>query len=178
MDMSVGFGNAFERWLAAVDGQVEGFLAKAPALPWLDFWLNPRRLRGSDFLMRWSQGVWSEKRLIEAVNDTGEFVAVPYGPSGTAPAQSVRDFELYFERLEKAGLGKIKRPDLLIFHVSDREAVDDIVADAGGLSELPFLQEGDPCLKSLLAKAVMAVECENSLWKAAKMPGFNAPLRP
>jgi len=26
---------------------------------WLDFLLNPRRLRGSDFLMRWSQGVWS-----------------------------------------------------------------------------------------------------------------------
>lgn len=26
-----------------------------------DFWLNPRKLRGSDFLMRWSQGVWSEK---------------------------------------------------------------------------------------------------------------------
>jgi len=26
-------------------------------IPWADFWLNPRRLRGSDFLMPWSQGV-------------------------------------------------------------------------------------------------------------------------
>src|SRR3972149_6918711 len=30
--------------------------------PWADFLLYPRRLRGSDFLMRWSQGVWSEER--------------------------------------------------------------------------------------------------------------------
>ncbi len=40
--------------------------------------------------MRWSQGVWSEKRLIEAVNETKEFFAVPYGPSGTAPSEAVR----------------------------------------------------------------------------------------
>jgi|GEM_PF-4742413 hypothetical protein len=29
----------------------------------------------------------------------------------------VRAFELYFERLELAGLGNIKRPDLLIFKI-------------------------------------------------------------
>ena len=50
------------------------------SLPWDDFWLNPRRLRGSDFLMSWQQGVWSEKRLVEAVNATGMYVALPYGP--------------------------------------------------------------------------------------------------
>ncbi len=33
-------------------------------VPWAHFLLNPRRLRGSDFLMRWSQGVWSEERLM------------------------------------------------------------------------------------------------------------------
>lgn len=105
----------FEKALTVCSEDLQGVLNNFPALQWLDFWLNSRRLRGSDFLMRWSQGVWSEHRLTEAVNETGKFFAIPYGPSGTAPTGSVREFELYFERLEAAGLGKIKRPDLLLF---------------------------------------------------------------
>ena len=111
----------FEKALTVCSEDLQDVLHNFPALPWLDFWLNPRRLRGSDFLMRWSQGVWSEHRLTEAVNETGKFFAVPYGPSGTAPTGSVREFELYFERLEAAGLGKVKRPDLLIFKNADRK---------------------------------------------------------
>ena len=84
-------------------------------LPWSEFLLNPRRLRGSDFLMRWSQGRWSEERLIQALNATGRYFALPYGPSGVAPDNDVRAYELYFERLEAAGLGTVKRPDLLIY---------------------------------------------------------------
>ena len=45
------------------------FLGHSP-LKWADFLLNPRRLRGSDFLMRWSQGQWSEERLTQAINST------------------------------------------------------------------------------------------------------------
>lgn len=78
-------------------------------IEWMDFILNPRRLRGSDFLMRWSQGVWSENRLTQAVNATEEFFAIPYGPSGTAPTEDVRAFELYFERLVRR-TGKNKTP--------------------------------------------------------------------
>jgi len=128
--------------------------------------------------MRWSQGVWSEKRVIEAVNDTGEFMAIPYGPSGTAPTKNVREFELYFERLEAAGLGQIKRPDLLIFRAADMQAVEEAVAKAGGLSELPFIAEDDKRLLPLLKHALLAVECENSLWRAQNMTDFNTPLRP
>ena len=40
----------------------------------LDFLINPRRLRGSDFLMRWSQGEWSEERLIQAVIETKDYL--------------------------------------------------------------------------------------------------------
>jgi hypothetical protein len=58
----------FEKALAVCSENLEGILQNFPVLPWPDFWLNPRRLRGSDFLMRWSQGVWSEQRLIEAVS--------------------------------------------------------------------------------------------------------------
>ena len=114
----------FERVLSVSKEDIELELRGFDDISWLDFWLNPRRLRGSDFLMRWSQGVWSEKRLIDAVNRTNKFYAIPYGPSGTAPTEDVRAFELYFERLEAAGLRNIKRPDLLVFKIADKAFVD------------------------------------------------------
>ncbi len=107
--------------------------------------------------MRWSQGVWSVERLTLAVNATGKYFALPYGPSGTAPDNDVRAFELYFERLEVAGLGNIKRPDLLIYRIKDRAAVDSAVKGLNGLSELPFTTEGDPKMQDLLEHAVMPV---------------------
>lgn len=146
--------------------------------PWADFFLNPRRLRGSDFLMRWSQGVWSEERLTQAVNATGKYFALPYGPSGTAPEKDVRVFELYFERLEKAGLGNIKRPDLLIYRVQDKTKVDSAVKGLNGLTELPFTTEDDVKMQDLLEYAVIAVECENSLWLARQMPDYGTQLTP
>ncbi len=170
--------HSFELWLSVGVEHLDGVLANPPPLPWLEFWLNPRRLRGSDFLMRWSQGVWSEKRLIEAVNETKEFFAIPYGPSGTAPSGSVREFELYFERLEAAGLGRIKRPDLLVFRTADKAALENDIVAAGGLSELPFIQEQDGRIQTILRRALIAVECENSLWRGHKMPDFHTPLRP
>ena len=110
----------FERHLAVMPVPLVMRLDWAEPLAWADLLLNPRRLRGSDFLMRWSQGVWSERRLIEAVEETGKYFALAYGPSGVAPDQDPRAFELYFERLEAAGLGGVKRPDLLVFRQSDR----------------------------------------------------------
>lgn len=147
-------------------------------VPWADFLLNPRRLRGSDFLMRWSQGVWSEERLTQAVNQTGNYFALAYGPSGTAPDNDPRAFELYFERLELAGLGRIKRPDLLIFPRLEEERIDAIVRALGGVQELPFTPEDDPRMKELLSRAMIAVECENSLWRAKQMPCYGKELTP
>jgi len=143
---------------------------------WAHFFLNPRRLRGSDFLMRWSQGVWSERRFTEAVNATSRFHAIPYGPSGAAPKENVREFELYFERLEKAGLGAIKRPDLLVFDAGNKNRVSALIDDVGGETELPFIHESE--LSQLLDLAILGIECENSLWVAGKMPHYNATLRP
>ena len=168
----------FERELAVEPVYLDDVLSNPPFLPWQDFWLNPRRLRGSDFLMRWSQGVWSEKRLLDAVEATGEFFAVPYGPSGTAPTGDVRAFELYFERLEAAGLGKIKRPDLLVFSEAVRQRVEAAVKALGGVTELPFTKESELEIGHLLETAVVAVECENSLWRTGKMPDFNSQLKP
>lgn len=158
--------------------ELEFSLTHFGPVPWSNFLLNPRKLRGSDFLMRWSQGVWSEQQLVTAVNDTGTFFALPYGPSGVAPAEDVRAYELYFERLEHAGLAEVKRPDLLIFRKADKAEVDQLIRQIGGLSELPFRREDEPYMASLIAKSLVAVECENSLWKAKQMPAYNQPLRP
>lgn len=146
------------------------------SIDWSNFLLNPRRLRGSDFLMRWSQGVWSERRVIEAVNQTPDFYAIPYGPSGTAPKDDVRAFELYFERLEKAGFGNIKRPDILIFSSKDKGFVDNFIKKVGGVGELQFNPESE--LQELIKKAIVAIECENSLWVAEKMPDYGSKLVP
>jgi hypothetical protein len=100
----------FELELGVLNEDIELLLHGHGVLGRNDFFLNPRRLRGSDFLMRRSQGVWAEKRLVRALERTGKFFAVAYGPSGTAPDTDVREYELYFERLEKAGLGTTKRP--------------------------------------------------------------------
>lgn len=168
----------FEKILSVCVENIEFELRGYASVEWSDFLLNPRRLRGSDFLMRWSQGVWSEERIIQAVNETNEFFTIPYGPSGTAPDYDVRAFELYFERLEAAGLGAIKRPDLLVFRKTDQQAIKTIVDDLGGISELPFTVEDNKGIKEMLSKAVVAVECENSLWKGQLMPDYGSELKP
>ena len=168
----------FEKVLSACVETIEFELRGYASVEWSNFLLNPRRLRGSDFLMRWSQGVWSEERIIQAVNETNEFFAIPYGPSGTAPDDDVRAFELYFERLEAAGLGAIKRPDLLVFRKTDQQAIKKIVDNLGGVSELPFTVEDNKAMKEMLSKVVVAVECENSLWKGQLMPDYGAELKP
>ena len=122
---------SFEEVLAVEACLVDRPVLRRLRLPWLEFMLNPRMLRGSDFLMRWSQGEWSEKLVVEGLASTNRYFALPYGPSGVAPSDSVREFELYFERLEKAGLGKIKRPDLLVIRAADREAVSQVVESVG-----------------------------------------------
>jgi hypothetical protein len=167
----------FDQVLSVREEDLEILLRGYCPVPWSDFLLNPRRLRGSDFLMRWSQGVWSEQRLRQAVNATNDFFALPYGPSGVAPTD-IREFELYFERLEKAGLGKVKRPDLLIFRETDAKTVHGFVAKIGGLGELPFTSEDDSGMRHLISHAILAIECENSLWIARQMPEYGQDLAP
>ncbi len=182
----------FDEVFGSFEQDIEFELRESQLIPWADYWLNPRQLRGSDFLMRWSQGVWSELRLKEAINQTERFYALSYGPSGAAPDNDPRAVELYFLRLEEAGLGKLKRPDLLLFHGAERIAVEQLVREIAAaqnpaatfvnfeeaVSELPFTPEEQPLMQALLAKAFLAIECENSLWVAKQMPAYGKPLKP
>lgn len=170
--------NLFDQTLAVSTEDIEIEIRGQSFVPWSDFLLNPRRLRGSDFLMRWSQGVWSEHRVIQAVGDTADFLAIPYGPSGTAPTDDVKAVELYFKRLEAAGLKQMKRPDILIFPKSEEGFVKQALQKIGGESELQFISEDTDIMQELIAKSIMAVECENSLWKGKQMPDYGAKLKP
>ncbi len=117
--------------------------------------------------MRWSQGRWAEDIVVRAINATGEFWAVPYGPSSVAPSDP-QEMEQYFERLDQAGaVGK--RPDLLILSRLDFETARRHL-DTVGLENIPFTREES--LKFLLSKALIAVEVENSLWVASQMPDY------
>lgn len=168
----------FDQALSVSAQELEIELREHRSVPWADFLLNPRRLRGSDFLMRWSQGVWSEKRLIQAVEQTEKYLALPYGPSGTAPEQYTREFELYFERLERASSDGLKRPDLIVLRKRDEANAGKVISEIGGLEELPFTHEEDPRMQKLLSMALVAIECENSLWQARQMPAFGTKLTP
>ncbi|HUX66618.1 MAG TPA: AccI family restriction endonuclease [Terriglobales bacterium] len=133
-----------------------------------------RPLRGSDFLMRWSQGVWSEHRIAEAINATGRYWAIAYGPSGVAPDQQDLSDE-YFDRLAQAEALGIKRPDLLVVRWADLPRAEELVNGLGGPAALQFRHETE--LRPLLDLAVVGLECENSLWRAERMPAYGKPLK-
>lgn len=159
--------DCFEQFLQTTEMDLELFLSDLFAQALCEFYLNPRYLRGSDFLMRFSQGRWAEDILVRTINATDNLRAVPYGLSSVAPSDPY-ELELYFERLDKAStIGK--RPDLLILPRDDYEAVHPQL-DEIGPANLPFTPEAE--LDFLRSRAIIAVEVENSLWVAREMPDY------
>jgi hypothetical protein len=162
-----GSFDSFERLLQATEVDLDFLLSDLFAQVLCEFYLNPRYLRGSDFLMRFSQGRWAEDILVRTFNATDDLRAVPYGPSSVAPSEPY-EMELYFERLDKAGtIGK--RPDLLVLPKDDYESVRAQLNEIG-LANLPFTPEAD--LDFLRSRTIIAVEVENSLWVAREMPDY------
>lgn len=138
-----------------------------------DFVINPRRLRGSDFLMRWAQGRWSEEVVLRALNDTSEFRVLPYGPSTVAPEDPV-ELEHFFERMDKI-TPEGKRPDLLLYNTTVFPQVQSEIEHRLGSLEKTAETESAK-FTDLIAQARAALEIENSLWVTAKMPGFEKPF--
>ncbi len=139
----------------------------------LDFLINPRRLRGSDFLMRWSQGRWSEEVVIRALNDTSNFRVLPYGPSTVAPEDPV-ELEHFFERLDQLR-AEGKRPDLLLYDATIFQRVEgELLQRLGNLEQAAVIESTR--FADIIGKAYAALEIENSLWVTEKMPGFGKPF--
>lgn len=164
--------DSFERFLQTTDIAFDIFLSDQFPQALDGFYLNPRYLRGSDFLMRFSQGRWAEDILMRTINATADLRAIPYGPSSVAPSEP-QEMERYFERLDKVGaVGK--QPDLLILPRDDYRAIRPQL-DEIGIANLPFTPEAD--LDFLRSRAIIAVEVENSLWVAHKMPDYDQEVR-
>lgn len=138
----------------------------------LVFVINPRRLRGSDFLMRWEQGRWAEDIVIRSLNNTQEYGVIQYGPSTVAPTDP-KELESFFEKIEKI-LVEGKRPDLLLFNKDDYnyvlKEINERIGSIEKIVEIPSAEIGD-----IISKAKVAIEVENSLWVTEKMPGFGKP---
>ena len=88
--------DSFEHFLQTTDVVFDLLLPNQIPQILCGVYLNPRYLRGSDFLMRFSQGRWAEDILVRTINATVDFRAVPYGPSSVAPSDP-REMEHYFE---------------------------------------------------------------------------------
>ena len=139
----------------------------------ITYLINPRRLRGSDFLMRWSQGRWSEEIVIRALNETSHFSVVPYGPSTVAPDDPA-ELELFFEKMDLIAQ-EGKRPDLLLYDKAVSDWVQDQLEHRLGSAE-KMAETSSARVRDVIARARAALEIENSLWVTEKMPGFGKPF--
>jgi hypothetical protein len=165
-----GFVDHFNAYLELADNELawEIDLARSDSDD-IDYLINPRRLRGSDFLMRWAQGRWSEEIVMRALNRTDEFGVLPYGPSTVAP-DDPKELEMFFETMDVIAR-EGKRPDLLLYDKNVFERVRQTVANRWG-AVTKIAETPSPELREIISQARVALEIENSLWVTSKMPGF------
>ena len=141
----------------------------------IDYLINPRRLRGSDYLMRWAQGRWSEEIVTRAINQTSQFGVIPYGPSAVAP-EDPKKLEEFFDKMDVVA-GEGKRPDLLLYDKATyRWALGELEKRLGRVSKMA--ETPTAAVRDVVAKARAALEVENSLWVAGQMPGSGKPFPP
>jgi hypothetical protein len=165
----------FDLYLQLPTAELTWELAKsdcfAPAE--LDFLINPRRLRGSDFLMRWSQGRWSEQVVRRALDQTDRFRVIPYGPSTVAP-NDPKELEAFFDKMDVIAQ-EGKRPDLLLYDKDTfdwaKRTLEERLGSLERIAETPSRR-----IRDVITKARAALEVENSLWVTEKMPGFGKPF--
>jgi hypothetical protein len=139
----------------------------------LGFLINPRRLRGSDFLMRWAQGRWAEEIVVRALNQTQQLGIIPYGPSTVAP-EDPNELEFFFEKMDVIA-EEGKRPDLLLYDkVTADWARRELEHRLGNVEKIA--ETSSEQVRDVIAKALAAFEIENSLWVTEKMPGFGKPF--
>lgn len=165
----------FNRFLQLSADELVWEVAPEPHLPLAetDYLVNPRRLRGSDFLMRWAQGRWAEDIVIRTLNRTSEFGAIPYGPSTVAP-EDPAELELFFDKMT-AIAQEGKRPDVLVFDkptfVWAERTIQQRLGDISKFAEALSNE-----FRDVITRATLGLEIENSLWVTEKMPGFGKPF--
>lgn len=110
--------------------------------------------RGSDFEARWTEGAWAETKIIEAINDQPDLLAVQFGiTDGTAfwSSKEMAERDLKLPDQHQHG----KRPDVLVFRRSKLSNKE--IAEAQEL-----LLKSDADAEPLAKKASLAIESEFS----------------
>jgi hypothetical protein len=115
--------------------------------------------------MNWQRGRWSEDRILEAINATRHYRAVPYGRSAVGPEErdQLPDYWEAYQVVESVG----KRPDILVVPRGNRE-LRRLEMELGDLT-----LANDDQLLPFLDAAICGLEAENSLWLAQQMPDFD-----
>lgn len=125
--------------------------------------LTPPNFRGSDFVMRYEQGRWSEDRILASINASDDYRALAYGRSGVGPEDKAKIPEYWAKYIKAESIGK--RPDLLVLRREDYERLLPVRPEDSTLAT-------DAELQPFLDVAVCGIEAENSLWVAAQMPDY------
>lgn len=108
--------------------------------------------RGTDFEARWTEGAWAETKIIEALNDLPDLLAVQFGITDGTAFWSTK--EMAARELPDQGQHG-KRPDVLVFR---RNALSN--AEISDAAELVL--KSDDEAQALARKAVLAIESEFS----------------
>ncbi len=108
--------------------------------------------RGSDFEARWTEGAWAELKLLEALNDVPELIAVQFGITDGTAFWSQADMDA--RNLPEQGRHG-KRPDILVFRRSSLKK-----SEVGEVGKLGL--QSDAEAEELARRAVMAIESEFS----------------
>lgn len=122
--------------------------------------------RGSDFAMRYEQGRFSELRIIDSITASKEYCALPYGRSAVGPKDKGK-IAAYFEEFTKLEGEGFKRPDILVLRRHDFEELQPYIQTLGDTTLAT-----DEAMQPIFDRSVCAIEAENSLWVAEKMPDF------
>ena len=100
---------------------------------------------------------------MDAINNSKKLRAIPYGRSQIGPKEKDKIKEYYrkYRRDEKYG----KRPDILVFDIETYTEISD------QLPEDPTTTPEDE-LEDIVKESLCAIEAENSMWYAKKMPDY------
>ncbi len=127
------------------------------------------RFRGENFRGKWSLGFWAEQKIVDSINDSNSFRAVPYGKSGVSSAKDLKEKREYWNlHKERESFGK--RPDLLVF---ERKVYDNLNGNSkysSLLDNLPDSLESE--IEEIVEKSLLGIESEASIWQGEKMKHY------
>jgi len=127
------------------------------------------RFRGENFKGKWSLGSWAEQKIINAINASEHFRAVPYGKSEVSLTKNKKEKQEYWDlHKERESVGK--RPDILVF---ERDVYDRLITDEKNVALLKNLSNSlESEIQGFVQSSFFGIESEASIWQGERMTHF------